>query len=260
MREVNQLAPLLAGAGRVIFNGDSVELRFIEEREKGTADFTQLRDLCAEAAVEATFITGNHDPTISELDHVELGSGSIFITHGDVLFHGSSPWSREAERLCRAHTQELEALGNPSDLALRLRAAKRAERAIEHMGPRHRFGGGPPTLRSFLNEIWPPWRPLRILSCWAATPGLAHALAAEHRPQARLVIIGHTHFSGLWRRGSRVIINTGAFLPFSRPLAVDISEASDQTSTVVVRKVDSAKGQFRLGREIARLEVMAPRA
>ncbi|MEI6351909.1 MAG: metallophosphoesterase [Verrucomicrobiota bacterium] len=250
VRATEQLAPLLEGADRVIFNGDSVEMRFVEERGPAAVDFARLQQCCLEAAVEAVFVTGNHDAEISEIHHLDLASGAVFVTHGDILFHGLSPWSKEAARLQEAHTQELSALGNPSQLELQLRAAKRAVRAIQHFGPKLRT----PVNRAanLLHEAWPPWRPFHILGCWAVTPHRAHALAAAHRPEAKFVIIGHTHFSGIWHRRDRVVINTGAFLPYSRPLAVDLTEAADGSVEVVVRKVASRGGLFRLGREVAR--------
>ena len=250
VRDPAQLAPILEGAGQVIFNGDSVEARFVEERKQAAEHFSKLQQTCAEAAVKAIFVTGNHDASISEVHHVDLASGTVLVTHGDILFHGLSPWSQEAARLQEAHTQELAALGNPTQLELRLQAAKRSVRAIEHFGPKLRISGN--RFTGFLHELWPPWRPFQIFGCWAVTPHRAHALATDHRPEARYVIIGHTHFSGIWRRKNRVVINTGAFLPYSRPLAVDVIEAADGSVEVVVRKIAFRGGLFRLGRETAR--------
>lgn len=256
VRDLSQLAPLLEGADRVIFNGDSVEMRFLEEREQAGLDAALFRTWCAHTGIEAVFVTGNHDPFLTDIDHVELADGSVLITHGDILFRGVSPWSAESGTLVRAHTREIEALGDCADFELYLRAAKRTMLAVEHLGPKMRHAGrSTALLTSFLHEIWPPWRPLRILGCWLRTPRRANAVVAQFRPQARFAIIGHLHWAGIWPMKDRVVINTGSFLPFSRRYAVDIVEESGE---VVVWNVVGRRKEFRLGTEAARFALDYP--
>lgn len=255
VRDTEQLRPLLEGIPSVIFNGDSVEMRFVEERKKAIHDLEALRALCAAVKTEATFISGNHDATLTGVNHLDLAGGAVLVTHGDILFHGISPWCRQAYRLKIAHSRELAALENPEALESRLIAAKRALQAVERFGPTMRHASGrPPTVASFLHEIWPPWRPLRIVDCWLRAPARANALAAECRPRSQFVIIGHMHWAGIWRMKERVVINTGSFLPFSHPLAVDIDPALGE---LIVRKVVSDGGFFRTHGEAARFPLEA---
>ena len=218
-----QLLPLLRGVRTVIFNGDSVELRFLRGRRIGQRNGELLRAVCSAAGVRPIFVAGNHDPIISHVSHVDLAGGALLVTHGDLMFHDISPWSSEATVMGQAHTRELASLGEDKlhDFELRLKASKRAAQAIEmhrsRLG-RNRFA----SLRTLLRECWPPWRPLQIVHAWVTTPGLAEQLARTFRPRARIVLIGHTHFSGHWQRGSRTIINTGSFLPFGGRMAVDL--------------------------------------
>jgi len=249
VREWSQIAPLMEGADRILFNGDTVEMRFLEEREKAFADADALRQLCEQAGAGTVFLTGNHDPLLTDIHLMELAGGAVMVTHGDILFPGLSPWSSEARRLIEAHTRELAALEKPDDLASQLAAMRRAALALEHLGETFRRQQKPGLLRAVQHHIWPPWRPLSIVVAWMRTPSLANTLAARHAPHTRFVALGHTHFSGIWRCGKRIIINTGGFLPLARRLAIDLE---DQTLTV--REIVSKGGLFRFGRVVARFE------
>jgi len=108
----------------------------------------------------------------------------------------------------------------------------------------------PGLFHALAEHFWPPWRPLRILGGWAETPFLAAALAARDFPKARCVVLGHTHFSGVWRVRGRTIINTGGFVAMGRPLAVDL-----EGSTLTVRRIGCLNGLFHPGRIVARREI-----
>jgi len=238
-----QLAPLFREAKTVVFNGDTVELRYLRGRRIGMRNAKLVREVCEGAGVRPVFINGNHDPILSELSHVDLADGAVLVTHGDLLFHNISPWSHDAEILRAAHTRELEDLGEDAflDFEKRLKASKRAALSIELHRPRMPRDSLA-ALRTVLRECWPPWRPLQVFHSWAVTPARAEALARVFRPRARFIIIGHTHFSGCWQRGPRVIINTGSFLPLSGRMAIDI-----QGDSLVVRPVLLERGVFKAG-------------
>ena len=256
VRDFAQLEPLLEGVPRVIFNGDSVEMRFVEERQQGAEDAAALRELCLRVGVEPVFISGNHDPFLTELHHLDLSGGSVLVTHGDILFEGVSPWSRESRTLLAAHRRELAGADGTPDLELQLRAAKRTMLAVEQLGPKMRHAESPSeSLSSFLHEIWPPWRPLLIAACWVRTPGRVDAIAARCRPEARFVIIGHMHWSGIWSLKRRVVINTGSFLPFSGRYAVDIDSLANE---LIVRRIPLRKNLFRPGKAVARFPLPEP--
>ena len=128
-------------------------------------------------------------------------------------------------------------------LESRLKVLRRAALSIESHKPNLPHG----RLRVVLGECWPPTKPFRILRVWMETPSKAASLAQTFRPQARFVILGHTHWAGIWRREQRVVINTGGFLVMARPLAVDIED-----KTLTVRRVIKRGNQFRLGKVLER--------
>lgn len=251
LEDPEQIAPLLRDTPNVIFNGDSVEIHLVRRREKGLRDAQALKDLCAGAGVQPFFINGNHDPNISNLDHADLAQGAVLATHGDLLFYDISPWNEQASRvMAKAHREALEKMGDDAfeDFEKRLHACKNAALAIEmHDVPLPR---GPLAGIAFvLEEFWPPWRPFQIIKCWIETPGRAVALARVFRPRARFIVIGHTHKSGIWRVGPRVIINTGSFMPMAARYAVDVAG-----STVSVKAIGRDRKQFVIGKEVARFD------
>jgi predicted phosphodiesterase len=243
IEQPRQLLPLFRGAKTVIFNGDTVELRYLRGRRIGMRNAVLMREACEAAGARPVFINGNHDPILSDLSHVDLVDGAVLVTHGDLLFHDVSPWSHEAVYIGEAHTRELADMEEDAflDFEKRLKASKRAALAIEL----HRSGmrRTPFTaLQTILRECWPPWRPLQIIHSWVVTPARAEALARVFRPRARFILIGHTHYSGAWRRGPRMIINTGSFLPFGGRMAIDVQDAK-----LTVRPILNEGGAFRAG-------------
>ena len=112
VRDPAELEPLFKPFRTVIFNGDTAEMRTPEDRLIGRKLAADLARVCHHAGCKAIFINGNHDPTISDLNHLDLHGGTLLVTHGDILFLGVAPWSREAKHYLSAHRQFLEQLGN----------------------------------------------------------------------------------------------------------------------------------------------------
>jgi len=251
IEDITQLGPLLKGIRTLVINGDAAEMRFLKERESGRKELENLAEFCRAADVDPVFIGGNHDPTASSNYHLDLAGGAVLATHGDMLFHDISPWSPEADLMRDAHTQALQDLEDDAfvDFEKRLHANKQASIALELVSlrfPRGRLA----RLAILFKECWPPTRPWRILKVWKDTPKMAEALARVFRPRARFIIVGHTHLQGIWRRGPRVIINTGSFTPPLGRLAVDL--VGDQLE---VKKIVSRGGRFEIGKTIAQFEV-----
>lgn len=251
LEEPADLLPLLKGVGTLIFNGDSSEMRFFKEREAGREALNQLANLCRTEGVEPVFINGNHDPAASPVNHLDLFNGAVLVTHGDMLFHDISPWSLEAEAMRNAHAEALEQLDDAAmiDFEQRLHAVKRASLALELLSS-HLPKGRLARLAILIKECWPPTRPLRILKVWKETPSLAEALARVFRPRARFIIIGHTHYPGIWRRGPRLIINSGSFTPPLGRLAVDL-----EGDRLQVKRIIRRKGRFEMGKQLAEFQV-----
>lgn len=246
-----ELAPLFRDVRTVIFNGDTVELRFASIRAEGQRVFEELKQVCADVKVRAIFVNGNHDPFLAEHNHLDLEDGAILVTHGDIIFYNIAPWSPEATILEKAHDEALDELGEDAftDFERRLHANKKASLAFELHEPK--IPRGPTAmLRTYMREAWPPWRPLRIFKAWWETPARAVALARVFRPQARFVIIGHTHRAGCWRVGPRVVINTGGFLRAGGLMLVDLVEGS-----LTARKIVPSRHGFLPGKQVDQFPV-----
>ena len=239
-----QLSSLLHGPGSVIFNGDTAEMRTPEDRTVGRKLAADLARVCHHAGRKAFFINGNHDPTVSSTNHLDLLGGSILVTHGDILYLGVAPWSRDAHHYLKKHRQILDGLGPDaySDFEKRLLATKRTSielEMIERPLTRGRLVG----FRHVLQQFWPPWRPLMIAKAWYDLPRLAVDLTHAFRPDARFTIVGHTHHPGVWKLEQRVIVNTGGFIPHFGALAVTI-----EIGRLEIREVKLRNGQFALGK------------
>ena len=83
----------------------------------------------------------------------------------------------------------------------------------------------------------------------------ATELARVFRPQARFVIVGHTHCPGAWEVPPRVIINTGSFVPYFGACAAII-----ESGQIEVRRIDFQKQQFVVGKLMRKFEVTPLRA
>ncbi len=247
VRSLPALCPLFAGADRIIFNGDSLETRRSPIASESEARRGEFLGFTRNEAPRCIVVTGNHDPDVSAIHRLELLGGLVFITHGEVLFEDLVPWSRELPQIREFYRQELAAL-SPSERGApdeRLAAAKRACARmvlIEDPHPRHPWGRLVRTARIF----WPPRRSWAMLRAWQQLPDRAVAFAGEYRPGIRFVIVGHTHWPGVWMRSGAVIINTGSFQPPFGCYATDVS-----AEQIVVRQVGCSGGEFYLGRVVA---------
>lgn len=251
IKHPDQLAPLLCGPGTIIFNGDTSEMRNPEDRLVGRKLAADLARICHQAGRKAFFVNGNHDPTVSTINHLDLADGAVLVTHGDILFLAVAPWSRAAGHYLRKHRQILDGLGPDgySDFEKRLRASKRTSIELQMLEePLTR--GRAPGFHLFIRNCWPPWRPLMIIKAWCEVPGRAARLARVFRPQARIVIVGHTHCPGAWEVPPRVIINTGSFVPYFGACAAII-----ESGRIEVRHINFQKQQFTIGKLIKRFEI-----
>lgn len=244
------LRALAEGVDRVVFNGDTLELKYAET-DAQVAEAERLRrrfeEEIASWGIETTVLTGNHDPAISEVHQLSLCGGAVWVTHGDGLFPDIAPWSSNAANLRRC-AQELRAAAPPehlADLDRFLGIAKAASIQAHLMDLAYN-----PTLwgkaKIFLHQAWPPTRPLKILQCWRELPDRAVAFAARFGLQPRFIILGHTHNPRVWRRGGQVVINLGSFFPWPGARCVDIADGK-----LSVRRLRSARGKVVVGKVVA---------
>ncbi|MCP4846791.1 MAG: hypothetical protein GY899_02455 [Verrucomicrobiaceae bacterium] len=247
---VGELCPLLEGAGTLLFNGDTFELRKKALRDKAEECRFQLEQLCGELGVHPVFMTGNHDPEISASHYFDLCGGKVFLTHGDILYEDISPWSkliaemREAlERIRSEYRADyLDDLELSLEVARRVAAETRVRRAI--------MPGSFRKLRTLLAEAWPPHRPAIIIKTWLCSHYRGHEVRNRFRPDADFIVYGHTHRALLHEHQGKHVINTGAFMPLSKAMVVEIHGGE-----MSVNAVSRRGGSFSIGRRRAIWEI-----
>ena len=214
------LRPLWRGASHLIVNGDLAEVHHPQHWPQAAQQTMHLLDLCEQDSVALTLLSGNHDPFISEVRHVHLADGQVFVTHGDALHPAVAPWSPAAGRMRKAHEEALAAIEPESrnHLESRLKASQHASHA---QWTQLQEEASHSTVRGMLLR---PWAIVQVLHYWTVFPKLVSSFIKEHAPQARFAILGHTHRPGIWTINNRVIINTGAFGFPGRPRAVCLDD------------------------------------
>ena len=250
IRDLRQLEPLLAGVRTLVINGDSCEMR----RGVVMPDVAGLQDFFRERVPEVIFVTGNHDPDISDIHELLLAEGRVWVTHGDICFDDLTPWSRQRSDLRRV-VQRLLANDPAADyreLGTRFRLAREATRIvgteIDPTDTSFRM-----QLVRFWDTFFPPGQVLAMLQSWRELPVSAAAFAKAQRPSAQVVVTGHVHFPGVWvRPPGPTVINTGSF--FS-PLGGHLVDLLDDR--LHVRRIRRYRGQFEPGRQVAEILLSA---
>ncbi|MBX3373974.1 MAG: metallophosphoesterase family protein [Phycisphaeraceae bacterium] len=232
------LAPLLDRAATLVINGDLAEVHHPRHRAAAARETLALFDLCYARNIELRLLSGNHDPFLSDHRFLLLRDGQVLVTHGDAFHPAIAPWSPAAPRMRRTHDAALARLtpAERGDLETRLAISQHAAYAEWSASEDHAPGaeGGRPLL-ALLRR---PWLALHVLAAWHRNPRLADAFADRFAPQARFVIVGHTHRPHCAQVGGRWIINTGAFGFPGRPFAAVL----DDTELHFVRLVRRAAG------------------
>jgi predicted phosphodiesterase len=216
----------------------------------------KLRAWIARLDRPAVLLSGNHDPDISSLAELSLRDDRVWVTHGDVLFNDIAPWSRHATEIARRIAGFSKDLP-PADLGrveTRLRLNRLAA-SIPIEPPGSATNHPLARVRHLAEILFPPTRALAMLRAWRDTPRLAAELARAQRPCARVLVLGHTHFPGVWTRkfpgpassATRItIINTGSF---SRPFGAAFAELDGERVRLV--RVVRRGATLRPGRVLA---------
>lgn len=203
------LRPLIAGAGTVVFNGDTWQELARGFRQRSAVLLGELKELCRDEGVEPCFLSGNHDPGWPGPGWIELAEGRVLVTHGDAVLWSGSPWSREAfdrDDAVRELWEKYERAGE--DPAQRLKLAR--EIAITLRAAWYPKGRG--LVSRVIDALRPPRRAWEILRVWWCQADKAAGFAEQYFPRAEVVVIGHFHRPGLWRKRGRIVVNTGAFV------------------------------------------------
>jgi len=162
------------------------------------------------------------------------------ITHGDAFHPGIAPWSARGRQMER-ETQRTHA---------RLPAAHRNDLdthlAIASWVAHREFTGdfGKTHAQHEKSILFQPHNLARVAHYWATVPGLAAEFAHRFTPDTRVVVFGHSHLPGVWRRDGRVLVNTGSFTFPRLPHAVLVHDEQRLTYHRVTRHRRTA--QYRL--------------
>jgi predicted phosphodiesterase len=237
------LRPLWQGCQRLIINGDVAEVHHPTHWAIAARHVLRLFDLCEADNVELTLLSGNHDPFITDLRHLHLADGSIFVTHGDVLHPAVAPWSPRAAQMRRRHDQALATFPPEArdSLQARLTASQHASQAdLDYLQIQVKRS----PLSSMLHR---PWAVLQVLWYWRRFPRIAAKFVAEHAPLARFAVLGHTHLPGIWNVGGRIIINTGSYGFPGKPWAVMVED--DQGRALSVLRIEGRGAEYGFARE-----------
>ncbi len=244
LHDLGSLAPLLAGADHLVLNGDTLDTL----TPAAVPLLAEVRAFFPQQAPRVTFLSGNHDPFISEHGELLLNDGRVWITHGDVLFGDIAPWSGHRAKI----RQRLSALARDTPLQEPDLIEHRLHRnrvVCARLPDPHNHFDRRRTTRALrvARVLFPPRRPLAMLNAWCTTPARARALADAQRPAARLVVVGHTHFPGVWRHTcGPVVVNTGSFC---RPFGGQFVELRGDEVQVI--RIDKINGRFQRGRVVA---------
>ena len=154
--------------------------------------------------------------------------------HGDALHPAVAPWTRSAKALQERTEREI-ASGKHDDLASRLEIAQHVGHS-EFLREYVLSNLGESSARRILAR---PIEVPMVLRYWQKEPALAEQFLERYAPQARVLIVGHSHRRGVWQRAGRTIINTGAFMFPGRPQCV-VHQADELSIYRIVKR----KGTF----------------
>ena len=248
-----QLRPLYEGATQLVFNGDTLDTRPHRNGHIPDPLRREVLDTLGAGGTPVTFLTGNHDPDISEEHALELHGGRILVTHGDILFDNMVPWSKDAVVIRQRVITALASL--PEDGTCRLDSRLAAFRRVAATIPQHHQSERDPlryAIRLAGDTVWPPHRLFLMLKAWREAPDRAAALARRHRPKAQFILIGHTHRPGIWKMPSGiVVVNTGSFC---RPFGAMAAEVTPDR--IRVRAVEYRRGAFHAARKVAEFPIL----
>jgi predicted phosphodiesterase len=221
IRQVSALRPLIAGAGTVIFNGDTWQELDAPFRQRSREMLEELQWLCAEEAVDAVFLPGNHDPSWPGQGWIELANGRIVISHGDSLLFDGSPWKREIlrnrEKILAMWQQFPEAAEDPVQRHELARLIARELSSTEHSAGRH-------LIQRAWDAAFPPTRALHMLASWIGQGFHGSTFLERYFPSAEVLVMGHFHQRGCWQHRGKLIINTGTFMEPGRAQWVEWSK------------------------------------
>lgn len=247
--DLGALRPIAEGVGTLVLNGDTLDTRPGPAPERTAECRERVASFFASLGIPVSYLTGNHDPDISEAHWLDLADGRGWAIHGDVLFEDVVPWGADGPAIRRRVRAALAARGGrPEQLPLAERfALLRPITAAVRQRHQSETRPVPYVMRLLRDILWPPWRLPRMFAAWRTAPKKARQFAARYRPKSRFTLIGHTHRPGLWRApDGGLVVNTGSF---ARPFSC---WAADILGDVLrIREIRQGGGVFRAGPVVA---------
>lgn len=227
------LAPIWQGIDELVINGDSAEVQIPWLRSAAVRELDRLSELTRRDGVRLTLVSGNHDAYLTDNRCLRYADGRILVMHGDALHPGVAPWTRSGKAMKRLTERALADI-DPAErdtLETRLSVAQHVGHSefLEEYVLSSRGEGG---LRQVARR---PWQVPRVLHYWRREPALAERFIEAYAPRTEVLIIGHSHRPGVWRRGRRTIINTGAFLFPGRPWCAALSSDGLRVERLIKR-------------------------
>jgi len=232
------LRPIWQGIDELIINGDVAEIQIPWLRNAAVREIDRLDDLTRRDGVRLTLISGNHDAYLTDRRCIQWADGQGLIMHGDALHDAVAPWTKSAKtmkRLTRLALAEADP-DDRDDLHTRLSIAQHVghsefleEYVLSNRGE-----------SSAVRALTRPWEVPPVIWYWLREPKIAMRFIERYTPQTKLLIVGHSHRPGLWRKDGRTIINTGAFTFPGRPWCAALNG-----STVRVERIEKQAGVYR---------------
>lgn len=238
------IAPLLDGVRTVVFNGDACELLSLKRRSEGRQKLARVAEVCLDRGVRPLFLTGNHDPNVSNLHELPLFGGTVMVTHGDVLHPWLAPWARDSVHLKRERQRLLAHRQPPDDWLATLELCKEIGAVASRYDAKSKKGilARAVMVGRFAVQ---PWRAVHALYYWSNVVHYAHGLQERFFPQAKFLIVGHTHRAGVWHLPTFTLVNTGSYQPMSKTLGVILNDG-----LLRVRRIEERNGEFHFGEEV----------
>ena len=247
--EVEDVYGLLDGVRCLILNGDTTEECSRALSPRSEEAFAAFCEEAGKRGIELVRLRGNHDASLDHLGALRMFGGKVLITHGDVCYHYGSPWSRWVPNI----RDELDAVyekfekSGINTLEDRLQLAQ-AWAACVHP-PVKRTGSKLAGIFGILmSAVWPPSVGWRLVKERILTIPKAVKFLDQFAPEVRVMIFGHIHRSGIWRRGSKMLINTGAYQPIAGRCVCDLDREG-----ITVRSVVREEGRFVIGRTMRKM-------
>lgn len=245
LRRLDDLAPLFEGVDELWLNGDTCD----NQTGMPAAAVEEIRAFFRAQVPKVRFLTGNHDPDISDAHWATTAGGRLFATHGDAFFASAVPWSRQHRLLearigdAMARHPELDDNTLGGRIALHRLACTGLPREVDPEKDTHFH-----RLRRLVTEFWPPRQPLQMIHAWRSLPDRVAAVAPRWFPSAQVVVTGHVHFPKVWQRGDLTIVNTGAFTGPLGAFMVDVA-----VEQVTVHRLKLRRDLWHAGHRVAEI-------